>query len=126
MVTVIFAVNIPLSPSRKIRSAKDGRGIYGVSCKNAPRGVRYFFLVNRVEHEKLDQTTAELPFVRVFVVQLGLRQMQALFNTTSDFTISSTLLNDGEQLVLISRYLFLPTAELNTKSWNKLVFNSIH
>ena len=31
-----------------------------------------FFLVNRVEHQKLNQTTAELPFGWVFVVQLDL------------------------------------------------------
>ena len=35
-----------------------------------------FFLVNRVEHQKLNQTTAELSFGWVFGVQLGLRQTQ--------------------------------------------------
>ena len=40
-----------------------------------------FFLVNRVEHQKLNQTTAELSFGWVFGVQLGLRQTQALIST---------------------------------------------
>ena len=37
-----------------------------------------YFLVNRVENQKLNQTTAELPFGWVFGFQLGLRQTQAL------------------------------------------------
>ena len=36
---------------------------------------------NRVEHQKLNQVTAELPPGCVFGVQLGLRQTQALINT---------------------------------------------
>ena len=36
---------------------------------------------NRVEHQKLNQVTAELPPGWVFGVQLGLRQTQALFKT---------------------------------------------
>ena len=40
----------------------------------------FFFLVNRVEHQKRTQTTAELPFGFVFGVQLGLRHTQALIN----------------------------------------------
>ena len=36
---------------------------------------------NRVEHQKLNQTTAELSFGWVFVVQLGLRRTQALIKT---------------------------------------------
>ena len=32
-----------------------------------------YFLVNRVENQKLNQTTAELPFGWVFGFQLGLR-----------------------------------------------------
>ena len=36
---------------------------------------------NRVEHQKLNQTTAELSFGWVFGVQLGLRQTQALIKT---------------------------------------------
>ena len=36
---------------------------------------------NRVEHQKLNQVTAELPPGWVFGVQLGLRQTQALINT---------------------------------------------
>ena len=39
-------------------------------------GESFFFLVNRVEHQKLNQTTAELSFGWVFGVQLGLRQTQ--------------------------------------------------
>ena len=39
------------------------------------------FLVNRFEHQKLNQTTSELPFGWVFGVQLGLRQTKALINT---------------------------------------------
>ena len=35
-----------------------------------------FFLINRVENQKLNQTTAELPFGWVFGFQLGLRQTQ--------------------------------------------------
>ena len=46
-----------------------------------PRWLGYFFLVNRVEHQKFNQTTAELPFGWVFSVQLGLRKIQALINT---------------------------------------------
>ena len=41
---------------------------------------RIFFLVNRVEHQKRTQTTAELPFGFVFGVKLGLWQTQALIN----------------------------------------------
>ena len=37
--------------------------------------------MNRVEHQKLNQTTAELSFGWVFGVQLGLRQTQALIKT---------------------------------------------
>ena len=40
-------------------------------------------LVNRAEHQKLNQTTAELSFGWVFGVQLGLRQTQALIETTT-------------------------------------------
>ena len=40
-----------------------------------------YFLVNRVENQKLNQTTAELPFGWVFGVKLGLRQTHALIKT---------------------------------------------
>ena len=40
-----------------------------------------YFLVIRVEHQKLNQTTAELSFGWVFGVQLGLRQTQSLIKT---------------------------------------------
>ena len=40
-----------------------------------------YFLVNRVENQKLNQTTAELPFCWVFGFQLCLRQTQALIRT---------------------------------------------
>ena len=42
---------------------------------------RAWQLVNRVEHQKLNQTTAELSFGWVFGVQLGHRQTQALIKT---------------------------------------------
>ena len=41
----------------------------------------HFYLVNRVEHQKLNQTTAELPLSLVFGVQIGLLQIQALIST---------------------------------------------
>ena len=40
-----------------------------------------FFLGSRVEHQKLNQTIAELSFGLVFGVQLGFRQTQALIKT---------------------------------------------
>ena len=40
-----------------------------------------YFLGNRVENQKLNQTTAELPFGRVFGFSLGLQQTQLLINT---------------------------------------------
>ena len=49
-----------------------------ITARTGPR--RNLFLVNRVEHQKRTQTTAELPFGFVFGVQLGLRQTQALIN----------------------------------------------
>ena len=52
--------------------------IWTITARTGPR--RNFFLVNRVEHQKRTQTTAELPFGFVFGVQLGLRQTQALIN----------------------------------------------
>ena len=47
------------------------------------RQMRHFLtdMSNRVEHQKLNQVTAELPPGWVFGVQLGLRQTQALINT---------------------------------------------
>ena len=48
--------------------------------RHEPVHAVFFFLVNRVEHQKRTQTTAELPFGFVFGVQLGLRQTQALNN----------------------------------------------
>ena len=38
----------------------------------------FFGISNRVEHQKLNQVAAKLPPVSVFVVQLSLRQTQAL------------------------------------------------
>ena len=60
-----------------------------------------FFLVNRVEHQKLNQTTAELSFGWVFGIQLGLRQTQALIKTT---TIGRRRV-PGATLLLISNLL---------------------
>ena len=90
---------------------------------------------NRVEHQKLNQTTAELPFGWVFGVQLGLRQTQSLINTNC-ITLSSSLLDYGEVTRSINQCLCLPKAELNTKNSTKrqlccrlvefLVFNSIY
>ena len=40
-----------------------------------------FFLVNRVEHQTLNQTTAGLPCGRVFGVKIGPRKTQALITT---------------------------------------------
>ena len=45
------------------------------------------FLVNQVEHKKLNQRAAELPFARLLGVQLCLQQTQALITTTNQFTI---------------------------------------
>ena len=56
---------------------------------------------NRVEHQKLNQTTAELSFGWVFGVQLGLRQTQALIKTT---TIRRRRV-PGATLLLISNLL---------------------
>ena len=50
---------------------------------------------NRVEHQKLNQTTAELSFGWVFGVQLGLRQTEALI-TTEDIII---ILTTGKQWI---------------------------
>ena len=43
--------------------------------------------MNRVEHQKLNQPTAELSFCRVFGVQLGLLQTQALISTNQQTII---------------------------------------
>ena len=56
---------------------------------------------NRVELQKLNQTTAELSFGWVFGVQLGLRQTQALIKTT---TIRRRRV-PGATLLLISNLL---------------------
>ena len=90
--------------------------------------------MNRVEHQKLNQTTAELPFGWVFGVQLGLRQTYALISTTNYFTIIQ-LLDDG-LVISTNQCLYLPKTELNKKNPTKrqlccclvefLVLNSIH
>ena len=43
---------------------------------NPRRVVKFFSSINRVENQKLNQTTAKLPFGWVFGFQLGLRQTQ--------------------------------------------------
>ena len=107
----------------------------------SPYWLRHFFLVNQVEHQKLIQTTAELPFGCAFGVQLGLRQTQALISTNC-ITSSSSLLDDGEVIGSSNECLCLPKAGLSTKNSTKqllccqrqlycrlvdfLVFNSIH
>ena len=81
----------------------------------------------RVEYQKLNQ--------RGFGFQLGLRQKQALINTTSDFTTIQQPAGLGDA-ISINQYLYLPKSELNTKNSTKrqlccrfvefLVFNSVH
>ena len=95
-----------------------------------------YYLANQVEHQKLNQTTVELPLGWIFgvQVQLGLRQTQALINTNC-ITLSSSLLHYGEVTRSINQCLCLPKTELNTKNSTKrqlccrlvefLVFNSI-
>ena len=51
---------------------------------------------HRVEHQKLNQTTAELSFGWVFGVQLGRRQTQALITTNRKTIIQQ--LEDGEKI----------------------------
>ena len=110
-----------------------------------------FFLVNRVEHQKLNQTTAELPFGWVFGVQLGLRQTQALIRTYHIIIIKRRrmctlsflhllllilIFLDNDDVIGSNQCLCLPKAELNSKNSTKrqlcyrlvefLVFNSIH
>ena len=97
---------------------------------------------NRVQHQKLNQVTAELPPGWVFGVQLGLRQTQALINTYHIILIQhhsssiDSLETDptcgkldhfpesGEwhmmmnecDVIGINQCLCLPKAELNTKN----------
>ena len=77
-----------------------------------------FFYLIAVEHQKLIKTTAELPFGCVFVVNLGLRQTQALISTNC-ITSSSSLLDDGEVIGSTNECLCLPKAELSTKNSTK-------
>ena len=93
-----------------------------------------FFLVNRVEHQKLNQTTAELPFGWVFGVQLGLRQTQALIRTYYIIIIKEDEDKeeevkkaqcahpppfDNDDVIGSNQCLCLPKAELNTKNSTK-------
>ena len=112
-----------------------------------PRSLRHFLTVmsNRVEHQKLNQTTGELPFGWVFGVQLGFRPTQALINTYHiilihrDFHVIHRfsshwkavqlaswiafqwidrwwmMLNEYD-VIVINQCLCLPKAELNTKN----------
>ena len=90
--------------------------------------------MNRVVHQKLNQTTAELLFGLSFGVQFDLRQTHALISTTNYFTIVQLL--DNGFAISRNQCLCLPKAELNTKTSTKwqlrcrsvefLVFNSIH
>ena len=61
---------------KPVRNAKGPSTYYVILLKVFHVKRVTFFLVNRVEHQKLNQTTAELPFGWVFCVQLGLRQTQ--------------------------------------------------
>ena len=60
--------------------AQNANTLWNYAIQPFLRRVKHFItdMSNRVEHQKLNQTTAELPFGRVFRVQLGLRQTQAL------------------------------------------------
>ena len=69
--------------------------------------------MNRVEHQKLNQTTAELPFGWVFGVQLGLRQIQALINTNHQTIIQQ--LDDGEVISSTNLYVRVPKTVVNNK-----------
>ena len=107
-------------------------------------------MINRVEHQKLNQVAAELPPGWVFGVQLGLRQTHALVNTyhmilihrhrhviyLSIHWIDRWWMTWNEYDVIgINQCLCLPKAELNTKNSTRrqlccllvefLVFNSI-
>ena len=59
--------------------------------------VETLFLVNRVEHKKINQTRAELPFSFVFGAQLSFRQTQALIRTNC-ITMILQELDDGEEV----------------------------
>ena len=92
-----------------------------------------FFLVNRVEHQKLNQTTAELPFGWVFGVQLGLRQTQALIRTYYIIIIKEDEDKeemkkaqcahpppfDNDYVIGTNQWQCLPKAEFNTKNSTK-------
>ena len=74
------------------------------------RQVKHFLtdMSNRVEHEKLNQTRAELPFGWVFGLQLGLRQ-------THDCSKCSWWHFSSPYRLGLNQFLCLPKAELNTK-----------
>ena len=112
------------------------------SLQHFRRQVEHFLtdMSNRVEHQKLNQVTAELPPGWVFGVQLGLRQTQALIKTYHIILIQyhSSYINTQESdptcrrldqfpvvndmtmyeydVIGINQCLCLPKAELNTKS----------
>ena len=71
------------------------------------------FLENRVEHQKRNQTTTELPFGWVFGVQLGLRQTQALITTNRKTIIQQ--LDDGEVISSTNLYVRVPKTVVNNK-----------
>ena len=63
---------------------------------------------NRVEHQKLNQVTAELPPGWVFGVQLGLRQTEALIKTTRVATV---------KLIIVKKLLSAGKNENNVHSF---------
>ena len=73
--------------------------------------------MNRVENQKLNQTTAELPFGWVFGFQLGLRQTQALINTFCMTVIKHhRLLKHACRRLLPTREVFVEDFYLLEKS----------
>ena len=73
--------------------------------------------MNRVEHQKLNQTTVELLFGWSFGVEFDLRQTHALISTTNYFTIVQLL--DNGFAISSNQRLCLPKAGLNTKNSTK-------
>ena len=77
------------------------------------RWLKYFFLVNRDEHQKLNRTTTKQSFGWVSGVQLGLRQTQALISINHQTII--TQLDDCVVIGSTNQSLCRPKAELYTK-----------
>ena len=81
--------------------------------------------MNRVEHQKLNQTTAELLFGWSFGPQFDLRQTRALISTTNYFTIVQLL--DVGLVISTKQCMYLPKVEVKsknpTKRWCSTRFN---